>query len=393
MLVTVPTPRMTAYPRFEGVRDQPDCAILASVDLQERMRRLAAAGGNLSSVRIGLDRALRLSVAYSAASIATVDPATMLWTSCFVSGLPPGGEAERERVIYQLEFAGDDFNGYAELATSGVLVGRLYRATGGDLTRAKRWEPLLSRFDVTDEMRVILVSGGMAWGTLTLYRQGSHPPFSDRDETVVRSALIAMADVLRLAMLRAAIESPSGIDRPPGLVLVSPAGEITTMSDAARGWLDTIDDRDRIPSALRSVAAKATAGDGLASAILPAPAGQWVVLHASTLAGDDAGVGVIIEGARPVTLSKVIAGAYGLTPREQDITALAAQGRSTKQMALALDISPFTVQDHLKAVFAKVGVQSRAELVATLYVRHYEPHRGATPGPYGWYLDDNVAAV
>jgi hypothetical protein len=46
-----------------------------------------------------------------------------------------------------------------------------------------------------------------------------------------------------------------------------------------------------------------------------------------------------------------------------------------------------------EVVFAKVGVQSRAELVATIYVRHYEPRRGATPGPYGWYLDDNVAAV
>jgi hypothetical protein len=251
------------------------------MDLQERMRWLAAAGGDLSSVRIGLDQALRASVAYDAASIATVDPATMLWTSCFVSGLPPGGEAERERVIYELEFAGGDVNGYSELVSSGVLVGRLFQATGGDLSRAKRWTPLLSRFDVTDEMRAILVSRDMAWGTLTLYRQAPHPPFSDRDQTTVRGALVAMADVLRLAMLRAAIEAPSGIDRPPGMVVISPAGEITAMSDAARAWLDAVDDRDRVPSALRSVAAKASAGDGLASAAFPAPEGQWVVLHAS----------------------------------------------------------------------------------------------------------------
>jgi hypothetical protein len=46
-------------------------------------------------------------------------------------------------------------------------------------------------------------------------------------------------------------------------------------------------------------------------------------------------------------------------------------------------------------VFGKVGVQSRAELVATLYVRHYEPRRaaGSTPGPYGWYLDDCQATA
>ena len=119
------------------------------------------------------------------------------------------------------------------------------------------------------------------------------------------------------------------------------------------------------------------------------------MVHASPLAGPEPGVGIIIEEARPIILSEVIAGAHGLTPREREITAFAAQGRSTKQIALALGISPFTVQDHLKAVFAKVGVQSRAELVATLYVQHYQPRReaGATPGPYGWYLDDYAATA
>ena len=101
-----------------------------------------------------------------------------------------------------------------------------------------------------------------------------------------------------------------------------------------------------------------------------------MILHASPLIGDTPGIGIIVEGARPVTLSEVIAGAYGLTRREREVTGLAAQGRSTKQIALTLGISPFTVQDHLKAVFAKVGVRSRAELVATLYVQHYEPRRG-----------------
>lgn len=365
------------------------------MDLEERVRSLAATGGDLSAVRAGIDDALRASLSYDIAAISTVDPATMLWTSCFVTGLPPGGEGEREQVIFSLEFAGDDVNGYTELANNGHLVGRLHEATSGDLTRAKRWEPLLSGLGVTDEMRVILASRDMVWGTLTLYRQMPHPPFTDRDETVVRTAVTALADVFRLAMLRAAIDAPSGIDHPPGMVIVSSSGEISAMSDAACRWLDAIDDRDRIPSAFRSIAAAAVAGDGLAHAAFPAPEGRWVMLHASPLAGETAGIGIIIEGARPAILSDVIAGAYGFTPREREITALAAQGRSTKQIAVGLNISPFTVQDHLKAVFAKVGVQSRAELVATLYVQHYQPRReaGATPSPYGWYLDDYTTAV
>lgn len=319
----------------------------------------------------------------------------MLWTSCYSSGLPPGGEAERERVLYDIEFSGGDINGYRELASTGALIGRLHEATEGDLTRAQRWEALLSRLGIVDEMRAVLVSRDMAWATLTLYRLAPREPFSLRDETVIRSAIGPMADLFRLAMLRAAIDTPAGLDRPPGMLLVSPDGHVKALSGAAQAWLDAIDNRDRIPSIVRSVASAAAAGDGLAHAAVPTAEGRWVMLHASPLVGDHPGTGIIIEDARPVTVSDVIAGAYGLTPREREVTGLAAQGRSTKQIALALEISPFTVQDHLKAVSAKVGVQSRTELVATLYVRHYEPRReaGSTPSPYGWYLDDHTAAV
>lgn len=392
--MTVKSPARSSYPRILGVGSWGIGCHALGMDLQGRVRRLAATGGDLSSVRAGLDRVLRQSLMYDIASIATLDPATMLWTSCFVSGLPPGGEAERERVIYGIEFAGDDINGYAELANSGRLVGRLHHDTGGDVTKARRYRELLGQFGMTDEMRVMLSSRNMVWGSLTLYRLEPNPPFSDRDESVVRAALTCMADLFRLAMLRAAVENPGGVERPPGMLLVDPEGRITVASGAAQEWMDAIDDRDRVPSVVRSVAAAAGAGDGLAHAALPTPSGQWVLLHASPLAGDSEGVGVIIEEARPAVLSEVIAGAHGLTTREREITALAAQGRSTKQIALALGISPFTVQDHLKAVFAKVGVQSRAELVAALYVQHYEPRReaGSTPGPYGWYLDDVATA-
>jgi hypothetical protein len=99
----------------------------------------------------------------------------------FISGLPAGGETEREKVIFAVEFAGGDLNGYAALANSGALVGRLHQATGRDLTKAKRWEPLLSPLNVTDEMRVILASRDLVWGTLTLYRRAPRQPFSHRD--------------------------------------------------------------------------------------------------------------------------------------------------------------------------------------------------------------------
>ncbi|MDQ6616844.1 MAG: hypothetical protein M3083_19380, partial [Actinomycetota bacterium] len=210
------------------------------MDLGQKVRQLAGQGGDLTAVRTGLDRLLRAAVGYDIAAISTVDPATMLWTSCFVSGLPAADGRAREKVIFDLEFMGADINGYAELANDGRLIGRLYQASGGDLSRARRWRPLLSTIACTDEMRVMLCTRDLCWGTLTLYRTGERSPFSERDENVVRGALTAMADLFRLTMLRAALESPGALDRPPGVLLVSPSGDVVTTSDAARDWLDGI---------------------------------------------------------------------------------------------------------------------------------------------------------
>ena len=77
--------------------------------------------------------------------------------------------------------------------------------------------------------------------------------------------------------------------------------------------------------------------------------------------------------------------AYGLSERESQITRLCMQGLSTQQMARALVLSPHTVQDHLKSVFAKTGVNSRSELVGQIFLEHYAPRwEDITGVPSGW---------
>jgi DNA-binding CsgD family transcriptional regulator len=51
-----------------------------------------------------------------------------------------------------------------------------------------------------------------------------------------------------------------------------------------------------------------------------------------------------------------------LSPREQEVAAAVAAGRSNKEIARVLDISPWTVSSHLRQVFAKLGVARRIEL-------------------------------
>ena len=56
--------------------------------------------------------------------------------------------------------------------------------------------------------------------------------------------------------------------------------------------------------------------------------------------------------------------AADLSPRQREILALVAAGRTSKEIASALGISESTVNWHLANVFARLGASSRAEAVA-----------------------------
>src|SRR5712691_7506171 len=49
-----------------------------------------------------------------------------------------------------------------------------------------------------------------------------------------------------------------------------------------------------------------------------------------------------------------------LSPREWEIVRMVAQGHPNKRIALLLDLSSWTVGTHVRRIFAKLGVGSRA---------------------------------
>ncbi|MFI0149780.1 helix-turn-helix transcriptional regulator [Streptomyces lydicus] len=61
------------------------------------------------------------------------------------------------------------------------------------------------------------------------------------------------------------------------------------------------------------------------------------------------------------------AAALGLTPRERDVLRLVAEGRSNRQIADALFISPKTASVHVSNILAKLGVSGRGEAGAVAH--------------------------
>ena len=96
--------------------------------------------------------------------------------------------------------------------------------------------------------------------------------------------------------------------------------------------------------------------------------GQWLTVHASRLRGPSGahGITVVIEEADPSSTLPLRLSVHGLSPREREVATLVLRGASTRVISATLHISEHTIQDHLKAVFDKVGVRSRRELIGTM---------------------------
>jgi len=77
---------------------------------------------------------------------------------------------------------------------------------------------------------------------------------------------------------------------------------------------------------------------------------------------------VEVDGARYVLvcLPKSTHGSVSLSPREREIALLIAEGQPNKLIAQILNISPWTVSTYLRRIFAKLGVGSRAAMIARL---------------------------
>ncbi len=289
--------------------------------------------------------------------------------------------------IWETEFLTADVNLYSDLARAEAPAGGLRLATGGRPTRSPRYREVLGEKGFGDELRAVLRVDGRPWGIVALFRDQDRPAFDGDEVAMVAELSRPLAELLReLSRPPAAVPA---IERGPGLMVFAKGGELIAVNDDARAWLDelprdfadAVDLEASLPIFIMAALSRARAvaeerAGGVVRARMRSRAGRWIVCHASCLRNADGTIGntaLVIEPAKASEVAPIIVQAYELTPREEEITQLIARGLGTAEMASRLYLSPHTVRDYVKAVFEKVGVSSRGELVAKLFAEHYAP--------------------
>lgn len=77
-----------------------------------------------------------------------------------------------------------------------------------------------------------------------------------------------------------------------------------------------------------------------------------------------------VRGERPAAPGNLLAPPErlnDLTPREREVTALAARSRSNDEVAAELVLSVLTVRSHIQRALTELGARDRAQLVVIAY--------------------------
>lgn len=335
-------------------------------------------------------------VPFVAGCFSSADPATTMISSTRKLG-DLNGRNDADIDWARIEYGGGpDPTHYSEMLASGHVAVGVHAATGGEIERIERMADLvLPRFDYTDEARVVLTDRAGVWGTISLLRGRDDAVFDTAEIAFLTDTAPSLTRGIRTGLLAQLGRTDAVRQFGPAVIVLDSQDRIVQSSPGAQARLDQLSstpgaDPLTYVQALVSGARRFAAGDAdrTPRSRIRTGDGVWLVLHAAPLGGlgERAGdVVVTIEEARPQEVIDLVAAAFALTAREREVVGSVLRGADTKEIAAAMHVSPYTVQDHLKSIFDKAGVTSRRELVARVYFDQYVPRMGSDLGIDGWY--------
>lgn len=337
---------------------------------RERIHALARSGVDDESLQHEAVAELRRTIGFDRWCWSLADPETLV---------PGNGLADHDygpslpRAL-ELEYSGRDIGTKDVIARRRTLSGSLTTDTGGDLARSPRWEEVLGPVGIGDVAAVACRDAFGCWGWVELYRDRSDHAYADADVELLGELGPALGTALRR---RVAVRPSTGGEAqvpPPGVLVLDADLGLVSQTAAGRAWTAAMpgaamfDHWGMLHAVVYPVATLARAGEvDRAHALVPVGDGTWIRIEAAPLEGDGASqVAVTLRAASPGETYDLLCRAHGLTRREREVAALLLAGLGTEAVTRRLLISPYTLQDHLKAIFAKLGVHSRTELVARL---------------------------
>jgi DNA-binding CsgD family transcriptional regulator len=295
-----------------------------------------------------------LELPYVGACWHLTDPETGLFTWTGASGELPGDFVS----ALENEFLEKDLGKYADIARRPRPVWALVCETGGEPQRSTRYRTQLAPDGFADELRFAFADGFGRWGSMGLF---SDTPYSRADEAAAAELVPRVARALREGAARAGQVCEDG---GPGVLLLDGRDQVVTRDARAGELLDGCATTGSLPGAVHVLPARVRASGAPARGRTLTGAGAWLSIDANPVVGDDGSVTVVLRPAPPPSVLDVRLRAAGLTEREREIALALVRGEDTAAIAAALHLSPWTVQDHLKAIFDKTGVRSRRAFVA-----------------------------
>ena len=364
--------------------------------LRARIRDASCTSPDSETFRQEVLDALHAYVPFDATCLGGTDPYALVPTSLTTRGYD---DLRAYAVALDVEYGASEEPDSFESMVRGRIAVRTLRETAQDRPKAtRRYAELLAPYGLSEEIRMVMRgSDGLVWGVATVSRRGERR-FDAREEAVLGSVVTEIGDGLRAVLFRDAVDRGDGEEgsQGPAIAVVGPDNDFESATPAALAHLERLAwGPPGAPVALAPAAAAATRlrASGQESIVLRARTrdGDWLVIRAGRY---DPGhpprrVAMTIERAQPPEVVSLMAAACGLTRRESQVLLLSLRGETRDEMARTLFISPYTVQDHLKSIFAKVGVNSRRGLVARIVNTESMPRIAAgTPiGADGWFAD------